>query len=56
MKIKIIKKGERKENIKINWYYDRDDEDIIGEIQSYHSYNKLPVNLIPYDRKGKRFF
>lgn len=53
---KIEAAYQRKKNIKINWYYDRDDEDIIDEIQSYHSYDKLPVNFIPFDRKGKRFF
>ena len=31
-------------------------EDIVPEIESYHSYDKLPVELIPIDRKGKRFF
>ena len=53
---KIEEAHHRKKNIKINWYYDRDDEDIVSEIQSYHSYDKLHVNLIPFDRKGKRFF
>lgn len=53
---KIEAASRSKKNIKINWYYDRDDEDVIPEIESYHSYDKLIVNFIPIDRKGKRYF
>jgi len=45
-----------KENIKIKWYHDLDDEDIISEIQNYSSYDKLDIEFIAYDRKGKRYF
>jgi len=45
-----------KQNIQIKWYHDKDDEDIIPEIQSYHSFEKLPVEFIAYDRRGKRYF
>ncbi len=53
---KIESAYQTKKDIVIKWYYDEDDEDVIPEIQSYHSYDKLPVKFIAYDRRGKRFF
>ena len=53
---KIENANQRKKDIMIKWYYDKDDEDVIQEIESYHSFDKLNVELIPFDRRGKRFF
>lgn len=35
-------------NVTVNWYYDKDDEDILTEIEDYLHDTGLDINRIPY--------
>ena len=35
-------------DVKVNWYYDKDDETILEEGQDYIEYTNLPISLISY--------
>lgn len=34
--------------IEIKWYYDSEDEDLLDEGESFKSFSKIPLTLVPY--------
>lgn len=46
---RVLKEYEKNDyEIKVNWYYEDDDTDILEEIEDFMIISKLHINVIPY--------